>query len=100
MVFLGKKAKEKLDANEKLDWYLARVAYEICLTRLDPKDRPKRDIKEFLLRFEETIKEALNEPKELTEEEKKQKLMYTKASWGAFFAGSRKLSRNRRRNKR
>lgn len=96
---MEKKEKEKLNANDKLDWYLARIAYEIYVMQLSPRDRDRVDLKKFLLKFDEVPASEAETSKELTEEEKQFRAAQQKHYWGMFFAAAAKKQKQQKRRK-
>lgn len=55
--FLGKKKEEEITIPSKLDWYLARIAYEVAnIPKMFSKNKRRVPLEKFILKFKSDSK--------------------------------------------
>lgn len=89
MVYLETKARQELESHEKIDYYLAQIAFEVYRHGMTQEQAAKISLEQFLIKLKKS-KQQEEEPKQLTEEEKQRRTNIAKAIWRVRLHGGKK----------
>lgn len=90
MVYLERKAQRELDHPDKLDHYLAQLAYEMRLSWISEKGKKELDKDLFFIKFESRKKVVEETELDIPDEERKKiQLNAMKSSWGALMSSGK-----------
>lgn len=94
--FLSKKKEEEITIPSKLDWYLARIAYEVAsIPRMFSKNKRRIPLEKFILKFKSSA--AKTKKKEKPEVSPETKAQNSKNFWMAVAGVTNDKTNNRKK---